>query len=226
VLGWRFGQVDAALAAVKDLWLGEPDLCDGSRPECRDAWRRLGAKLKTAQDAARGMRPGLCGYPLAPSSLEQHLQRHATFVEESLQLAMVHWNERAAAFGVLSEQEWQKQVANSQLVPPMPCLSCVAPDRTTLSRAIQFDAGSATLSTAARGRLDDALNARGTNSFFEVWGHAAPDEADPVELAKKRAEAVVAELVKRGVDQRRTLIVSAGSDLARAPQVEIAITSR
>jgi outer membrane protein OmpA-like peptidoglycan-associated protein len=223
-LGWRFGQIDAALVAVKELWLGEPDLCDSS--QCRDAWRRLGAKLKAAEDALRAMRPGLCGYPLEPASLEQHLGRHATFVSETFAIAKSHWDARAATLGVLAEQEWQKQVANASLVPPMPCLSCVAPDRRSLSSPIEFDEGSATLSSAGRNALEEAVKTPDPKWFFEVWGHAGSSEANPVELARRRAEAVETELVKRGVDKRRILIVSAGADLSRAPRVEVAIITR
>ncbi len=225
-LGWRWGQIDTALAAVKDLWLGEPELCDGSRAECREAWRKLGAKLKIAQDAARGMRPGLCGSPITPSSLERHLDRHVAFVTETLQLALTHWTERAAAQGVLADQEWQKQIANASLVPPMPCLSCMAPDRSTLTEGVSFPQGSATLSASERQVLEGALKTTDPKWYFEVWGHASSTESAPVELAAQRARAVEAELVKRGVDKRRILIVSAGAELAARPLVEIAIITR
>lgn len=203
----------AAIAArVGAVWTGVPGLCDATQPACRPAWRDLGERLKEARDFTRGGQ-ALCGGADGPRSLDARDDRRMAFLRKKLDEAQAHWAKVAAKVGPLAEQEWQKQVANSNFVPPMPCLSCMAPKVFAPFQTVLFAADTSALDAEATKRIDEVTHGNGPALRYEVWAHAAASEKNPAAIAKARGEAVVAALIKKGVKKDRIQLVVIGAGL-------------
>lgn len=203
----------AVAARVGAVWAGVPGLCDATQPACRPAWRELGEKLKEARDFTRGGSP-LCGGADGPRSLDARDDRRMAFLRKKLDEAQAHWGKVAAKAGPLAEQEWQKQIANSNFVPPMPCLSCMAPKVFAPYQTVLFAPDVSTLDAEATKRIDELTQGGAAATLrYEVWAHAAANEKSPAAVAKARGEAVVAALVKKGIKKDRIQLVVIGPGL-------------
>jgi len=223
----QFEQMNQGLKAryeeVRAVWEAAKGLCDAAMPECRPAWRALGEKLKTAHDTLRGPRR-LCGGGDNPPSIGQSRDEHLSFLRGRLEEAEKHLAQVAAGLSVQSEQEWLKHVANANVSPPMPCLSCMAPSGWPISTVVLFDAGSSTLNAAAetslarvREELKQQLAAPNSPvERFEIRGHADPQEKDGDKLSLARAQAVHAWLAKNGLKDPKLVTVAIGPGLAIA----------
>ncbi len=213
-------QLDAPYAAVKALWDSEQGLCDPKAPECREAWRKLGQALSKARDAIGDLRPGLCHPGFSPPSLGKRVAEQQAFLSARLAEAEAHYTELSAAYGPLSEHEWLKHVAASKVSPPMPCLSCAAMKPYPVHDVLEFPSGSAALDDPQREALKSLAKRmaaeKNPTPMFEVWGHAEGSEKDADALAKKRAEVVMAELHKHGVDKASMQVVAIGAGLTAA----------
>lgn len=199
--------------AVRALWEPQGDLCNPGLPECRAAWRDLGASLETAHRVTRESR-ALCGGNVEAPAISKRRGEIYTFFREKVAEAETHWGKVAAAHGPLAEQEWQKQVSGSNLVLPMPCLSCVAPRSFSIPIIIGFSVDSAVLDAAAKERVQNVLLSQGKDKRdLELWGIAGAGDKDANGIAKKRAEAVRDELVKNGYGKAQLSIVVVGAAL-------------
>lgn len=205
------GAADVA-KVVGELWDGVPGLCDPGKPECRAAWRLLGERLEKARDATRGPRR-LCGGDGVPRSLEGLVAPRNAWLYERLEQAEKHWSKLAASFGPLAEQEWQKQVANSNLEPPHPCLSCAAPMVMALYQDVKFAEGKSALDATALQTVDDLSKTGGGTSTLEIWAHAAASEPNALALAQARGEEVAKAFEKKGWPRARIVVVAIGPGL-------------
>lgn len=216
---WLENQLTSEYDAVKAVYTGAPG-CDAADPDCRAAWREVGAKAKAMYDATRGSGVGGCGSANGETaSLMGRRNQHRQYLLKLIGDAEQHLTDTAASFSPQGEQEWRKLLANAKQVPPMPCLSpCPMPDVRIIWNSIPFAEGSSALAAQdpAKATLKQLATDFKTNqkpARLIVRGHADPSEPKPQELALARAKAVAAELVAAGMDKASIEIFSYGSDL-------------
>jgi outer membrane protein OmpA-like peptidoglycan-associated protein len=199
---------------VRQVWEPKGDLCNPSQPECRSAWRELGDALLRAREVTDRSSRSLCGGNVEAPAISTRREGYRAFFRERLKQAETHWGTLAASFGPLAEQEWQKQVSRSNVSPPMPCLSCMAPRIFTISTIIGFPVDSAALDAAGKEGVKQVVTMQGKDKRdLELWGIAAPGDKDANGIAKKRAEAVRDELVKNGYDKAQLSVIVIGAGL-------------
>ena len=219
-------QLNQALETIGKYWAGEPELCSPTAPGCKDAWRKLGAQLKAAQDALRTLEPGLCSGGLSPLALQTTFDKQKRFAAESLNKASEHWAKVASSFGLLAEQEWQKYSANSVLVGPRPCLSCMQPARMAMYEEIKFAGADTALDAAGQKSIEELAPRLKQAKQFEIWGFGSADDKDPLSGAKARLDAVAKALASKGINKGSFTLVPVGAGWTEQGAVEFVMLTR
>ena len=198
------------LAAV---WTPKVELCDATDPKCKPAWRTLGVGFQEARDSIRDLVGSPCGrWSGALGTLSKRRRAHQEFITKRLDELEERYATLALSMSPQGEQVWRGIAANTKVPPPMPCLKCMPPRRQVDDTDILFEDGSSKLSAKALEEIA-ALAIQPTQQVIEVVAHADASEAKPAELAKARADAVVAALKAKGVTAARLRIVTLGADL-------------
>lgn len=212
--------LDGTYSAIRTAWEGAPG-CDATDPACRPRWRELGSQLKTIFDRTRRPSIGGCGGARGlTASVQQRSAAHNRFARELTTQLQEHLTAVAESSGPLAGQEWQKILANAVQTPPMPCLSpCPLPEISDLMQRVAFEQNDANLSAdheLVKPYLEGLVASYQRNtkpSTIVVRGHADANEKAPEELARTRAKAVVAWLIKQGIPKSDIREVSMGSRL-------------
>lgn len=208
----------AAYGDVRALWETKSVPCEPADASCKDAWKALGEGITKLRKSLRDLGGGgTCGrWAGALATLERRRNDHQAFLlaltdELDQRLARV-----ACRGGPTLASDWEAMVAESKQVPPLPCLRCMPPPRSSIGSPIVFDADATTLGPRADAGLSALLEEvkRNDVSTIELVGHADPSEkGDLVTISKKRAEAVAAWLKSKGVAGARLKVLPLGGAL-------------
>jgi outer membrane protein OmpA-like peptidoglycan-associated protein len=204
--------LQATYAQLEQIWNTLP-ACPPSQAACVD-WANTIHAISVVQDDGG---ESLCGDP--PEITNTYLERrnvHRRYIGQLAQLLLADLDAAAQAHTDAADvAAWTSLREGSDEPRPMPCLSCVAPQAWPVVEVVQFAAGQDTLAADHAGVVANVVSTQQTNrkAKLVVRGHADPSEADPDALGRRRAEAVAAELIKRGVDKKQIEIRSYGATL-------------
>lgn len=209
--------LDARYEAIRAVWEKHPD-CDAANPDCKPAWRELGAAAKAMFDATRGPMVFPCGPPPGvTASVSARKAAHAKFIGKLVERVEAHFDGVAASYSPQGEQEWRRIAANAKKPPPMPCLSpCPMPDVTMNTRSIPFDKDARDLTESMKDTIDATVTEMKGNrkpAKIVVRGHADAGESNPAELSLARAKAIAAKLVAGGIAKDRVEVKGLGADV-------------
>jgi outer membrane protein OmpA-like peptidoglycan-associated protein len=207
--------LNARYALVREVWEATPG-CDPGEAACRPDWRALGAKFKAMYQSERGGRGPRCGGPRYGSgSVAAREREHSRYLSKLVDEVDAHLLATADAYSPKSAQEWLRLAANAKEQPPMPCLSCTAPEFSEMTDSVPFEKDSSSLPADAS-RLSSIVGTYRSNRVpvkVVVRGHADAKEPKAAELAKARANAVAAWLEKNGIPKDRIEIRSLDASL-------------
>ena len=211
--------LEKVYGAVEMLWAFDGGLlCAVDDGPCAASWSRLGALTTRARQAVQDY----SGCPrYSPRSIRSRAIRHHRFLEERSDEAVQHFAAIARERGPATDQRWRDLSAPLGNYGVIPC------GPLTIGEVLVFGAGLDTLSERGREQVRtvsfwiarnvssprDGKTAQDL-SVVEIWAHATPSEPSPMDLAKQRADAVQAQLVKLGVDKDFLRVVIAGSALS------------
>lgn len=198
------GRLAPIYDALGVAWSAAPTDCPPK--DCRDKWEAAAAAIQAARDSVK---PGLCG-DWGGMGYRQRLDEHRSFlakITKELEGGLAD-----AAMGHGDATTWPKMV--NRPPPPQPCLDCAMPQEPGVVGhhgllAVLFEANASSLNP--KGEAD--LAAIPLDRPLVIRGHADPEEADAIALARARAESVKQALVKRGAKAASLTILSLGSDL-------------
>lgn len=194
----------AAYDALGKAWEQGPPECP---PEsCRSKWEETARQIS---NLVEGMRGPLCGWAESePISTIERDGAHRRFLQKQAGALEKRFAEAAKRAG--QTEAWEKIRMGG--VVPHPCLSCVAPKPRVFQR-VSFAEASTDIDKGAEELLGQVkqILASDPTMRLSVRGHADSKEAgDKAAIAKKRAEVVVAFLVKSGVAQSRLVATGLG----------------
>jgi outer membrane protein OmpA-like peptidoglycan-associated protein len=204
-------QVSGAYAALGAAWDAVP-ACALDDASCDAAWTKFVALHHKIGPALEVFRP-LCGWGPERSIVRQRRVAHESFLRERGAELLAHLT------GLASTPAGKARLAElieGRLVTLQPCLSCaVMPGGELADVRVAFDEGLSVLSGHEPALTQVAAHvSRPGTTRVEVRGHAASGEGgDARALAKARADAVAAELIKRGVAKARVVVTVLGDDL-------------
>jgi outer membrane protein OmpA-like peptidoglycan-associated protein len=212
MLTWLETNMRARYAELEKIWTTLPS-CAPSQADC-EAWAASVQVIMTAQDSWGAM----CGY--SPETTSTYLERqsvHETYLLQIGDLLLADLDAAAKAHTAAADvTAWNDLRASLAMGHPHPCLSCAAPTAEPVVERVSFDAGQDALAAQVG---DDVLgrvakiHEGNRKTKLIVRGHADPSEPDPDALAKRRAEAVAAELIKLGVRKAELDVRSYGASL-------------
>lgn len=204
-------------AAVAKAWAAAPPSC--APKDCKDEWQAAAEAILEARDAVD--EPGPCGEwgGIGLRQRRREQREHILAITKELEDALA---DASLAYG--DATSWSRMVVRPP--EPQPCLKC-APGQSPgildngrwgAPLGVGFADGKAELEKEALEALAK-VKLEGEEAVI-IRGHADPTEPDPTALAKKRAEAVRAQLIKNGINANLLTVLSIGSDLPIAASVD------
>jgi outer membrane protein OmpA-like peptidoglycan-associated protein len=196
--------------ALAPFW-SAPPACGPSEADCAGWEDAVNAILD-----ATYLRAPLCGY--LPEITNTYLERqyaHSRYLGLLAEMLIEALDATVdARANPADSNAWEAQRQRLEQGRPQPCLSCMMPMATAITERISFEIGQATLpNTDSELQHASTIHQSNRGSRLIVRGHADPGEPDADALARKRAEAVAAHLIKLGVRRAELEIRSYGSSL-------------
>lgn len=204
--------VRSKYAELEKVWTALPG-CAPSQADCEGWTKSVEAILMTQSDTGP-----LCGYsPEVTSTFIERERAHDAYLQRIGELLLADLDAAAQAHTAAADVgAWTDLRAGVMQGQPRPCLSCVRPVAQAVTERVSFDDGQAALAVDATSdvlRHVVEIHRDNGNARLIVRGHADPSEPDPDGLAKRRAEAVAAELIGLGVRKAELDVRSYGAKL-------------